>query len=57
MKNQQNKQKENNNGNKFLRKFDVGDSMYLKDLPAVTPKWIPGSVEKVTSHLLHVVKL
>ena len=54
---QQQKQKENHDGNPSPRKFDVGETVYVKNLPAGTPKWIPGVVEKVTGPLSYVVKL
>ena len=54
---QQEKQKESHDSNNATRKFDVGENVYVKNLPAGKPKWIPGIVKKVTGPLSYVVKL
>ena len=43
--------------NKSQRQFRVDDNVYVKNLPANTPRWIPGIVRKVTGPLSYVVEL
>ena len=54
---QQDKQKESHDNSRPLRKFAVNDDVYVKNLTTNTPKWIAGTVTKVTGPLSYVIRL
>ena len=54
---QQKKQVEFHDNSRPLRSFKVNDKVYAKNLINNTPKWIAGTVTKVTGPLSYVIQL
>ena len=53
----QEKQKELHDNQKPSRQFTVNDQVYVENFPTKIPRWIPGTVAKVTGPLSYVIKL
>ena len=54
---QQKKQVESHDNSRPLRSFHVKEKVYAKNLTSNTPKWIAGTVTKVTGPLSYVIQL
>ena len=57
VENQQKKQVESHDNSRPLRSFKVNEKVYAKNLISNTPKWIAGTVTKVTGPLSYVIQL
>ena len=53
----QEKQKELHNGKKSVRKFALKDPVYVENFTSWKPKWIPGTIVKITGPLSYVIEL
>jgi hypothetical protein len=53
----QEKQKELHDGKKSVRKFALQDPVYIENFTSRKPKWIPGTIVKVTGPLSYVIEL
>ena len=53
----QEKQKELHDGKKCVRKFALQDPAYVENFTGRKPKWIPGTIVKVTGPLSYVIEL
>ena len=51
------KQKAHHDGQKPLREFTVNDKVYVENFPTKKPRWISGTIVKVTGPLLYEVEL
>jgi len=52
----QQQQKANHDGKRRLRKFDIGDTVYVKNFTE-TPAWVPGVIKKCRGPLSYLIKL
>ena len=57
VKTQQKKQVESHNNSQPLRRFNVDAKVYAKNFTSNTPKWIAGTVTKVTGPLSYIIRL
>ena len=53
----QEKQKELHDGKRGVRKFALQDPVYIENFTSRKPKWIPGTIVKVTGPLSYVIEL
>ena len=53
----QEKQKELHDGKRDVRKFALQDPVYIENFTSRKPKWIPGTIVKVTGPLSYVIEL
>ena len=54
---EQAKQKVHHAGEKPLREFALNDSVYVENFPTKKPRWIAGTIVKVTGPLSYEVEL
>ena len=57
MEDRQAKQKALYDGEESLREFGLNDRVYVENFPTKKPRWIAGTIVKVTGPLSYKVKL